>query len=136
MTDTSIDIDWEVLNQILEMDDDPKEREFSKGLVSQFFDQADTILSDIFRHLESQGDLNHLSSQGHFLKGSSAALGLTRMRIGCEKIQHLGNYKDETGTSSIDDETFLRDSIKQQAELVRKAYKEYYAYLHDYFGSF
>lgn len=40
-------------------------------------------------------DLETLSSLGHFLKGSSAALGLSRVQHSCEQIQHLGQRRDE-----------------------------------------
>jgi HPt (histidine-containing phosphotransfer) domain-containing protein len=35
-----------------------------------------------------------LSSLGHFLKGSSAALGLKQLKGSCEDIQHTGALKD------------------------------------------
>jgi HPt (histidine-containing phosphotransfer) domain-containing protein len=39
-------------------------------------------------------DLPSLSSLGHFLKGSSAALGLFRVQSSCEDIQHYGQLKE------------------------------------------
>lgn len=39
-------------------------------------------------------DLTQLSKHGHFLKGSSAALGVVQVQEICEKIQHLGNRFD------------------------------------------
>lgn len=42
-------------------------------------------------------DLPQLSQLGHFLKGSSATLGLVKVKDSCEKIQHLGSGKDERG---------------------------------------
>lgn len=53
-------------------------------------------------------DLLQVSQLGHFLKGSSATLGLAKVRDSCEKIQHLGARKDETGTrDEPDDEKTL-----------------------------
>lgn len=43
------------------------------------------------------GDLNNLSSLGHFLKGSSATLGLVKLQRSCEHIQNYGKNKDATG---------------------------------------
>ena len=40
------------------------------------------------------GDVGQLSSLGHFLKGSSATLGLVKVRDSCEKIQHWGSLKE------------------------------------------
>jgi HPt (histidine-containing phosphotransfer) domain-containing protein len=45
----------------------------------------------MFRALKN---LQKLSSLGHFLKGSSAALGLTKVQLSCEHIQHYGEMKE------------------------------------------
>jgi len=43
------------------------------------------------RREKKDGDyLKTLSELGHFLKGSSATLGLTKVKDSCEKIQHYG----------------------------------------------
>lgn len=47
-------------------------------------------------------DLKELSSLGHFLKGSSATIGLTKVKDACEKIQHYGAHKDENGAPSAE----------------------------------
>jgi len=41
--------------------------------------------------------LDALSRKGHFLKGSSAALGLQRVQHSCEAMQHFGNRLDAKG---------------------------------------
>jgi osomolarity two-component system, phosphorelay intermediate protein YPD1 len=43
-------------------------------------------------------DLSELSSLGHFLKGSSAALGVSKVQLSCEHIQHYGQLKEGTAT--------------------------------------
>ena len=43
-------------------------------------------------------DLRELSSLGHFLKGSSAALGVSKVQLSCEHIQHYGQLSDGTAT--------------------------------------
>lgn len=69
-------------------------------------------------------DLSQLSSLGHFLKGSSATLGLTKVKDSCEKIQHYGAKKDDTGTrDEPSDETCL-SRIKETLALVREEYNE------------
>ena len=46
-------------------------------------------VADLGRHSYSAGkDLPRLSTLGHFLKGSSAAVGVILVRDGCEKMQH------------------------------------------------
>lgn len=61
-------------------------------------------------------DLEKLSSLGHFLKGSSATLGFVGVRDACERIQHFGQGKDETGTKTVDDREKLLASIKENLE--------------------
>lgn len=51
-----------------------------------------------FRYVSSKKNLDKLSALGHFLKGSSAALGFQKVQASCELIQHLGHKHDsETG---------------------------------------
>ena len=54
-------------------------------------------------------DLKQLSALGHYLKGSSASIGVTKVKDACEKIQHYGAGFDETGTiPEPDDSVSLR----------------------------
>lgn len=80
-------------------------------------------------------DLAQLSALGHFLKGSSATLGLTKVKDSCEKIQHFGAHKDETGTrDEPDDEKCLRNckqTIAQAKEEFRDAEKALRKFYHD-----
>ncbi|KAF2209744.1 hypothetical protein CERZMDRAFT_29637, partial [Cercospora zeae-maydis SCOH1-5] len=111
-------VDPATFEQILEMDDDEDEREFSKSIVYDFFDQAAVTFKSMHEALEKK-DLNNLSALGHFLKGSSATLGLTKVKDSCEKIQHFGARKDETGNfDEPDDEKSLKNCSKyvEQAE--------------------
>jgi len=108
-------IDAATFEQILEMDDDEEEREFSKSIVYDFFSQAESTFVKMDTNLESR-DLKTLSELGHFLKGSSATLGLTKVKDSCEKIQHYGQKKDDTGTNDITEEeglTKLKTTIEQ-----------------------
>jgi osomolarity two-component system, phosphorelay intermediate protein YPD1 len=43
-----------------------------------------------------QKNLPELSSLGHFLKGSSAALGVSKVQLSCEHIQHYGQLQEGT----------------------------------------
>ncbi|MCJ1280788.1 hypothetical protein MMC26_000105 [Xylographa opegraphella] len=100
-------IDPMTFEQILEMDDDEEERDFSRSIVFGFFEQAVAT----FHRMETciaKRDLGELSQLGHFLKGSSATLGLTKVKDSCEKIQHYGARKDESGTEDeLDDDKSL-----------------------------
>ncbi|RVD82372.1 uncharacterized protein DFL_006798 [Arthrobotrys flagrans] len=104
-------VDVETFEQILEMDDGDIDREFSRGLVLGFFEQADTTFEEMNESIKKK-DLQQLSSLGHFLKGSSATLGLFKVRDICEKIQHLGALKDEKGTADIKEDEALRQITK------------------------
>ena len=61
--------------------------------------------------LRAAGDLEKLSSLGHFLKGSSATLGLVKVRDSCEKIQRYGKCENVDGTAAPSRDVSL-DRIK------------------------
>jgi osomolarity two-component system phosphorelay intermediate protein YPD1 len=126
-------VDTATFEQILEMDDDDDEREFSKGIVFGFFDQA----AETFDKMEAAihaGDLPELSSLGHFLKGSSATLGLTKIKDGCEKIQHFGAMKDETGTVDEPDRAKCLSLIQATLDEVKGEYQEVSALLRRFYN--
>ena len=72
-------------------------------------------------HRESK-DLSELSSLGHFLKGSSATLGLNKVKDACEKIQNYGAFKDETGNTMAVGEDKCLALIKDTLVDVKKDY--------------
>jgi len=123
LPDLGDSIDALTFEQILEMDDDEDEREFSKSIVFGFFDQAEETFVKMAKALE-KGDLPELSSLGHFLKGSSATLGLTKVKESCEKIQHYGQQKDEAGTTDEPDEELCLSRIKDILVVVKEEYAE------------
>lgn len=92
-------------------------------------------LTNVPRVLNSKdGDLNQLSSLGHFLKGSSATLGLTKVKDSCERIQHYGQMKDEAGTTDVPDKAkclaLIKDTlvaVKEEYAEVEKVLKKFYA---------
>jgi osomolarity two-component system phosphorelay intermediate protein YPD1 len=132
--DPSDVIDWNTFSQILEMDEDEEEREFSTGIVLNFFEQAEHTFEQMESALKEK-NLGELSSLGHFLKGSSAALGLTKVKNSCEKIQHFGAGKDETGTIDVRDTELCLERITSTLGIVRKEYFESQQYLRSYFGN-
>lgn len=69
-------------------------------------------------------DLAQLSALGHFLKGSSATLGLTKVKDSCEKIQHFGAHKDETGTKDEPDDEVCLKNCKTTIEQAKGEFKE------------
>lgn len=91
-------IDWNILNEIVSMDED--DPEFSKGLILQYIDQANNTFGEMDDILQGSKNLTELDSLGHFLKGSSAALGLQRIAWVCERIQNLGRKQENSFPSS------------------------------------
>jgi len=123
LPDMGDSIDTLTFEQILEMDDDEEEREFSKSIVFGFFEQAEQTFVKMDKALKDK-DLADLSALGHFLKGSSATLGLTKVKDSCEKIQHYGQKKDEDGTKDEPDEAKCLERIKETLVAVKEEYAE------------
>lgn len=129
-------VDAATFEQILDMDDeDDGDHEFSKSIVFGFLEQADSTFTKMETSKKAK-DLKELSSLGHFLKGSSATLGFTKVKDECEKIQHYGHGKDETGSiDEPDQEKCLRligESItkaKIAYDEVKRLMERYYAKL-------
>lgn len=82
-------------------------------------------------------DLPELSSSGHFLKGSSAALGLTRVQNTCERIQHCGAIPDEALDTALSEEEILErlEIMEKLLKQGRLQYKEAKEWLRDFFDN-
>jgi len=98
-----------------------------------FFEQAEETFNKMEASVEAK-DLPQLSSLGHFLKGSSATLGLTEVKDSCEKIQHLGVKKDENGAHDITDESLCLDKIKKTLDVMKKDYHQARVHLARFYG--
>lgn len=133
LSDMVDSIDESTFEQILEMDDDDDEREFSKGIVYGFFEQAESTFDKMEQALKKK-NLSDLSSLGHFLKGSSATLGLTKVKEACEKIQHYGSDKDETGTVDEPDQSISLKNIEKTLTQVKVDYEEAEVFLRKFYG--
>lgn len=99
-------IDLVTFEQILEMDDSEEDREFSMSIVIGFFEQAEETFESMDSALE-KGDLAELYHLGHFLKGSSATIGLTKVKDSCEKIQRYGKLEKLDGSPEPDEKLCL-----------------------------
>ncbi|KKF96496.1 Multistep phosphorelay regulator 1 [Ceratocystis platani] len=82
-----------IFSQILEMDESTHDRSFSRELVVDYLSQARDTFTNIRIALKKH-DLTELSNLGHYLKGSSAALGLANVQVHCQKIQQFGKLQD------------------------------------------
>ncbi|PGH27289.1 hypothetical protein AJ80_00999 [Polytolypa hystricis UAMH7299] len=125
-------IDHTTFEQILEMDDDG-DRDFSKSIVYGFFEQAETTFVKMETAI-TEHDLDELSNLGHFLKGSSATLGITHVKDGCEKIQNFGAKKDESGTVDEPSESKALENIAKTLKEVKKDYDDAAKELKHFYG--
>ncbi len=81
------------------------------------------------------GDLEQLSDRGHFLKGSSATLGLNKIKESCEKIQNLGRHMDETGAEHDLSDDVCLERIRQVLPVLTDDYHEVERMLRSYYHS-
>ncbi|KIO23890.1 hypothetical protein M407DRAFT_26685 [Tulasnella calospora MUT 4182] len=114
-------IDMEIFGQILELDDDPEDREFSKSIVDNYFEQVVATFKDMDDSIKAN-DLLKLSNLGHFLKGSSAALGVWKVQATCEIIQHVGKLRP-AGDQPVS--LTKKEAIERLKELKSQAEEEY-----------
>lgn len=91
------------------------------------------ILPSSVIRIRASKDLIELSTLGHFLKGSSAAVGVIKVRDSCECMQHYGKSRDEDGVSELTEEEALNkltstlSEVKVQYKEAEKALRKYYA---------
>ncbi|KAI1646476.1 histidine-phosphotransfer domain, HPT domain-containing protein [Daldinia loculata] len=126
-------IDIVTFSQILEMDDSEDDREFSKSIVFGFFEQAEETFEKMDMALEAR-NLDELYRLGHFLKGSSATLGLTKVKDSCEKIQRYGKKENLDG-SPEKDETLCLSRITETLKTVKSEYADVELTLKNFFNS-
>lgn len=81
----------------------------------------------------TQKNLPELSSLGHFLKGSSAALGVSKVQLSCEHIQHYGQLKE--GMANLT-ETEAIGKITKSLARAREEYKEAKRWLESFYTSY
>ncbi|KAI0325046.1 histidine-phosphotransfer domain HPT domain-containing protein [Cubamyces sp. BRFM 1775] len=112
-------IDLDTFNQILDLDED-ETHDFSLGMAEAYFTQASTTFVDMDQAFEKK-DLAKLSSLGHFLKGSSAALGVSAVQATCEHIQHYGALRDEENGTDLTAE----DALAKIGPLLKRVKREY-----------
>jgi len=126
-------IDMETFSQILELDDEDDEtHDFSWSMVRAYFEQAENKFRDMDDAV-TRKDLLSLSESGHFLKGSSAALGLWRVKESCEKIQHNGLLRDDKTDKRLTPEDALK-SIQELLKQVKVDNNEADIWLQDFYN--
>ncbi|KAI0249225.1 signal transduction histidine kinase [Lactifluus subvellereus] len=121
-------IDQDVFEQILELDDED-DKSFSKGMVDAYYEQAEKTFEGMDDALAKK-DLTALSDLGHFLKGSSAALGVSRVQSSCEDIQYYGKLRE--GAAAITEAEAIVKITKTLAR-AREEYAEAKIWLDDFY---
>jgi osomolarity two-component system phosphorelay intermediate protein YPD1 len=91
-------------------------------------------MSNVLTVSRQENNLQALSDKGHFLKGSSATLGFTKIKDECEKIQNYGRKKDETGTIDEPDTEKCLRLIDESLTEAKKAYKVVEALMKRFYG--
>ncbi|KAF9098647.1 hypothetical protein BGX23_005713 [Mortierella sp. AD031] len=123
-------VDHTTFDQLLEMDD---EEEFSRNLVHNYFEQAQRAFRDMDEAM-SASDLEALSRLGHFLKGSSAQLGVLKVKASCEKLQYYGQGMDAAGQHSHISNEEAEKQIQILLIQMRREYDEAEHYLRGFYG--
>ncbi|TPX31330.1 hypothetical protein SeMB42_g07774 [Synchytrium endobioticum] len=113
-------LDQAQFDEFIQLDDGDPTREFTKSIITNFYEQAHQTISEMEQAL-SHGDHENISRLGHFLKGSSAQIGLSRLRDTCEKIQNVGRLHKEDGNGLIK----ASDAIASLETLISLAKQEY-----------
>lgn len=78
-----------------------------------------------------------LSKEGHYLKGSSATLGMHHVSSTCEKIQRYGKKENLDGSPEPDEELCLKrieevlPIVKEQCEAVKERLEKFYNITYD-----
>lgn len=93
-------ISADLFDNVLMLDVQRNDHNDSYGVIKTFLQQVDETIVE-FDQLFNQKKMEDLSRRGHFLKGSSATLGIKKIRLDCEKIQHYASYKDLDGTRAL-----------------------------------
>ncbi|KAJ2811335.1 Phosphorelay intermediate protein [Coemansia furcata] len=127
-------LDLDAFNQLLSMDDEnDEEYEFSRDIVYNYFEQAITTFADMDRALKAK-DLSKLSSLGHFLKGSSATIGVKKVQECCRHIQFLGKLQGANGDGTVDESSAL-DLIEKELKSGKLEYKKAEEFLRFFYES-
>jgi len=123
----------EIFGQILDLDEEDQ-HEFSMGMAWAYFQQAVATFKEMDDAYAAK-DLKKLSELGHFLKGSSAALGVTKVQHSCERIQHYGDLRDEETKKDLSADEALTiikstlKSVQSEYDEAEKWLKAYYKYI-------
>lgn len=123
----------ETFEQILELDDDGESYDFAWEMAEAYFEQVETTFEEMAAAIADK-DCKTLSSLGHFLKGSSATLGVTRVQNACESIQHYGDLRENKTGKVLTPEVAL-SKIDIALKEAKEGYKEAEVWLREWYSN-
>ncbi|KAB8275975.1 histidine-phosphotransfer domain, HPT domain-containing protein [Aspergillus minisclerotigenes] len=126
-------VDKDTFSRFLELDK-PNEHDFSASIVFDFLDLAEDSFYQMDKALEHKV-LIQLAWLGDWLKGSSARLGVIKVRDGCEKIEKYGTGIDEDGTTRLGSDICL-ERISENLKIVKGDYKDVKTSLKEFYSRF
>jgi len=116
-------VDIQVFGQLLDMDEDEEDHSFSHAIVWSWFEQQAESIRFMEKALK-ESDLKTLAEKGHFLKGSSAALGLVKVRQSCESMQSYGQKLELDGKTRIESDADALERCKVLIEALKQQCSE------------
>ncbi|CAH0034581.1 unnamed protein product [Clonostachys rhizophaga] len=108
----------QVFDQILEMDEDPVQREFSSEIVLSFFEETQKVLASMEEEVE-QANFPTLACLGERVRGSAATLGLEKVSESGRKIHCFGFRRTEDGSSHEGDDRLSLGRIRSEIAVMR-----------------
>ncbi|MBD2448655.1 response regulator [Nostoc sp. FACHB-152] len=107
----TLPIDWEHLHQLSEND-----AEFEITLLELFVEDIQPRI-EIVKAAIASSDFRQVAHEAHQIKGASANIGATFMRLAAEKLELCARNQERRGTSQIIAE--LEESIKQIQDFLK-----------------
>ncbi len=88
-----------------------------RELIDKFEEQQERCVADITEAVR-RGDSGEVRRLAHLLKGSSASLGASRLRLCCQRLEHLGRGDDpDVGEAQIEE---LRGDAVEAGQALRE----------------
>ncbi|KJE90971.1 hypothetical protein, variant [Capsaspora owczarzaki ATCC 30864] len=108
---TSPIIDYESFNAVKECDDDPS---FLESIVNDYIEQLESKKVELF-DLHQKGELQQFSQVAHFLKSSSATLGVARLRYLFGKLQIFAQEGAQKDPAKVNELVLKVDPLVDEA---------------------
>src|SRR5690348_13950503 len=94
MLPSNDEINWEIVEQLMELDEEDKTFPFAGQIMRDYFEQMEENLGKLGKLIQEK-NYEEAAGLGHFLKGSSAAVGAIVLSDICDKIQHYDTVHKE-----------------------------------------